>query len=425
MKRLCLKEQKAKRGVASLYIVVFATILFGVVTLSFIRIVLSEAGQSSDDDLSRSAYDSAMAGVEDAKTAVNRYYSCISGGGSYDYCSKSGALFRDNCEGDIGLARYLYDGYSGGEVVLQQNSVGNGADNSSDQAYTCVIIKDEVPDYRGTLTQDTRTKMIPIQIVGASNNTGHAISGIRFKWYSSLNQGEGTLLATANPSGDGKLVESPGTVPPTIQLTFIKMPQNATVGTMHSANSDENSIYSTMIFVPSDVISGTSIKEVSGSEIVKAGQVSKTNANDTHTTFSTVCSSTSPFACTAYFSNLNIGSTDTVFLVASLPYGDIMTDFAVELLDSSGNSINFKGVQVSVDSTGRTNQLVKRVETRLDPADLFFPYPQYELELSGSGDDTFVKNFWITQNCWYSQPRHSASGTCENNGGLGLSQPTP
>ena len=67
-----------KKGAASLYVVIFATILFGVITLSFIRIILSESNQSSNDDLSQSAYDSALAGVEDAKIAVNRYYQCPS-----------------------------------------------------------------------------------------------------------------------------------------------------------------------------------------------------------------------------------------------------------------------------------------------------------------------------------------------------------
>lgn len=109
-----MNMKSTKKGVASFYIVIFATIIFGVITLSFMRIILSEAGQSSDDDLSRSAYDSAMAGVEDAKTAVNRYYDCISSGGNAATCNRA-TLFRDNCDNGngIGLAEYLY-GYTGG-----------------------------------------------------------------------------------------------------------------------------------------------------------------------------------------------------------------------------------------------------------------------------------------------------------------------
>ena len=61
-----INHQSTKKGVASFYVVIFATILFGVITLSFIRIILSESGQSSNDDLSQSAYDSALVGVEHA-----------------------------------------------------------------------------------------------------------------------------------------------------------------------------------------------------------------------------------------------------------------------------------------------------------------------------------------------------------------------
>ena len=93
-------------------------------------------------------------------------------------------------------------------------------------------------------------------------------------------------------------------------------------------------------------------------------------------------------------------------------HGDLVTDFAVTLQKSDGSSINFENVQVSVDSTGRANQLLRRVETRLDPADIFFPYPQYEIELGDTGDDTLSKYFWITANCW------TERGTCANNGSL-------
>ena len=75
-----LRRDETKKGMASLYVVLFATILFGVITLSFVRIIISEVIQSSNDDLSQSAYDSALVGVEDAKIAVNRYYQCLSRG---------------------------------------------------------------------------------------------------------------------------------------------------------------------------------------------------------------------------------------------------------------------------------------------------------------------------------------------------------
>ena len=93
-----------------------------------------------------------------------------------------------------------------------------------------------------------------------------------------------------------------------------------------------------------------------------------------------------------------------------------MSYFAVTLRRQDETAVKFHGVQISVDSTGRTNQLFRRVETRLDPADLFFPYPQYAIELGGDGGESLSKKFWITANCWYNQPDNG--GPCANNGNV-------
>ncbi len=118
------------------------------------------------------------------------------------------------------------------------------------------------------------------------------------------------------------------------------------------------------------------------------------------------------FACEVELSGLDFEAGGNAMLVVSMPYGDTITDFALTLQKNDGTVIEFENVQISVDSTGRANQLVRRIETRLDPADIFFPYPQYEVELSGDDNNSLRKNFWITQNCW------TENGPCDNNGQL-------
>ena len=147
------------------------------------------------------------------------------------------------------------------------------------------------------------------------------------------------------------------------------------------------------------------------------GNITTQEEINQHRTALATCSATSEFACEVSLGT-TIGADDTAFLVISLPYEDVVSDFAVELLDASGNVVNFEGVQISVDSTGRTSQLVRRVETRLDPADLYFPYPQYEIEATGDGGDALKKYFWITNNCWFNQPTRPDQGTCDNNGDI-------
>lgn len=421
MKRLCLNKASTKKGVASLYIVIFATMLFGVITLSCMRIMLSEFGQSSDDDLSRSAYDAAMAGVEDAKTAVNRYYDCLGGNGSSNNCDEAARnmLFRENCNVSIGVAEYLYGGaYNAGaespEVMVQEGNHGtNSNDNNSDQAYTCVVVSDIVPDYRGTLTSDTKTKVVPLGVRTPERPTNLSqVKSIRLSWYSQLNEGatNSSQFKLSPSKSFGNANEA--TLPPTISATLIRAKR--TPDEFHTANNGAD--YSTVVLLPSQE---NSDNKISFSFLNNAGNVKN---GEKHEAFPVNCNSTSEFACSVEFdvNSMNLTNNDSVFLVLSLPYGETITDFAVALYDGDGNTIDFKGVQISVDSTGRTNQLFRRVETRLDPSDMYFPFPQYELELSGSGDDVFWKNFWITANCWYSQPStgDGTANTCDNNGRL-------
>ena len=374
-----------KKGMASLYVVLFATILFGVITLSFVRIITSESIQSMNDDLSQSAYDSALVGVEDAKIAVNKYYQCLSSGGNASSC---GNLFGGDCD-TFYLKSYLGYDYEG-EVLVQES-----VSNNSDQAYTCVILSNTVPDYRSTLTSDTRTRVVSI---GIGSTSLSEVKEIEFRWYSEIN---GTEFH--NLDNNGKFArKNEETTPPTISLSLLKTSANFN---LNEYNNSTNSKYSTMILLPSSAENATDT--ITQGQIDYAGN-SDAGANEP---FLIKCTH-GEFACTAKLTGLNFEAGGNAMLVVSLPYGDIVTDFAVTLKRADGSSINLENVQISVDSTGRANQLYRRVESRLDPADIFFPYPQYEVELTGSSEESLWKYFWITANCW------TERGHCANNGSL-------
>lgn len=404
MKKLDITS--SKKGAASLYVVIFTTILFSVITLSFIRIILSESVQSSNDDLSQSAYDSALAGVEDAKIAVNKYYQCLSNP-SLSGCNvyKTGvggtvsgdSIFGGNCE-DFKLKNdILYPTSTDSEVKVQESNLSG---NNTDQAYTCVIVNNIVPDYRSTLTSDTRTRVIPL---GVASKELKDVKRIEFRWYSEIN---GTVFNSyfkdaGSSNSLPKVNEAP--IPPVISVTLLRTRQDINVNEyMNATNTD----YSTMILRP--VTSG-GVNTISALKIGEAG-----NANVDNSLFMVNCDHTE-FACTV---NLGNGSdalfydNGNAFLIVSLPYGETVTDFAVTMYKDAGSSnpVNFENVQISVDATGRANQLLRRVETRLDPSDTFFPYPEYEVTLGGTGDESFKKSFWITNNCW------TEAGQCENNG---------
>ena len=64
------KLNSKRRGGASIFIVAFTIIILSIIVLGFTRLIISEATKTSNTDLSQSAYDSALAGIEDAKIAL-------------------------------------------------------------------------------------------------------------------------------------------------------------------------------------------------------------------------------------------------------------------------------------------------------------------------------------------------------------------
>lgn len=442
MKKLQMRKLnlKNKRGVASLYVVIFATILFGVITVSFTRLILSEAIQSSNDDLSQSAYDSAMAGVEDAKVAVNDYYKCVQEKGKSQCDGKnvfSDDVASEDCSKGFPLAKVFYgDGFTG-EVKIQESGA-QGSETFVDQAYTCVIISDVTPDYRGTLTSDTRTRVIPLIVNGAGSNSADIakIKKIKFSWYSELNQGSNTAFKYADyesneADGNGAWVlpnSSNKTTPPTMQVSLISTAKSIGPEDFWNANNTSDVLYSSLLFLPTND-SSRAISPVPKVTILGAGDSTQGYNKDNHKPIGVMCKTGQEFVCNTELEVADgtgslLKADGNAFLVVNMPYGDAFTDFKIELTaihaDGSEYRVDFKGSQISVDSTGRTNQLYRRVEARLDPADVFFPYPEFELSSKDGGDEAVKKNSWVTSNCWLSRYSEGGweNGTCSNNGNL-------
>ena len=77
-------RKKFKEGAASFYIVAISTLILVIVAASFAAVIISEVTRTSNDDLAQSAYDAALAGVEDAKLAFYSYQSCLENGSPID-----------------------------------------------------------------------------------------------------------------------------------------------------------------------------------------------------------------------------------------------------------------------------------------------------------------------------------------------------
>ena len=393
-------QSKFKQGAASFYIVAFSTLILLIVATSFAAIIISEIARTSNDDLSQSAYDSALAGVEDAKLAYFTYQNCVDENVNNGDCGQireymESTAEQQDCDMVARILGKIGEDDEGGEVLVQESV---GVDNNMQQAYTCVKMQTVLRDYRSTLSSSTQTKVVKVKFEEPAKASD--INRVKISWYETA---EGNYHYT-NVSSAGKVVfpkigSAEAAAPPTISVAMVQ-----TAGTF-SLNDFDVTIGNTtdrgMVYLVPTKNAETASKSVEnnydgvwdGTENkVKASSVQKSNdkraVNLPHVVY---CDedSTAEFACSAIIElpePVGGARNDNTFMfVVSLPYGKPSTDFALEFLCKDGVTCGkqvvndegettiedagqayLDGVQVEVDSTGRANDLYRRIRVRLE-----------------------------------------------------------
>ena len=421
------KTIRTKKGATSIYIVTFTTMVLSILTISFVRIMISEAQQTSNYDLSQSAYDSALAGIEDAKVALLKYHQCLSNGTtvgninatkgscSYIVAAMQNGIRDGSCDtvADV-LNRPKEDS---GEVMVQEtNSTSDNKATVLDQAYTCVTIEEELDDYRAYLNADNRQRIIPVRTDSIAD-----ITGVYFQWYSDNNGTGNNMMGTTLKANN----LSNSYAPPLVTFEIIQTDMTFSLGELSVNNGTSGKGTDHAMLVLNPVSTG-------GTNSIDSGRILDVSDKSDNTPINVNCGSSSNaagFYCGTYIQlpptyNGNSGANrnpNTFFFRVTLPYGTPATDFSISLCTSEGcsasvagggntNTRTFTAVQARVESTGRANDLYRRVETRIELVDTGFPYPEFVIEVS----DTLEKNYWVTKNCWLIQ--NGSASTCGNSG---------
>jgi len=382
-----------QRGAVSLFVVVFAALLITIVTVSFVRIMVQNQQQASTTDLSQSAYDSAQAGVEDAKRALLRYQSICSGDITKCDDSKINSL-----ECNIALDQVEGVTLSGGEVKVQTDKA-----NALDQAYTCVKINLDTIDYLGTLSAN-ESRIVPLTGVGSFDT-------VQIQWFSSKD-----ISSDKN-----------------YEVNLQKLSEGVPLLAQNSWAINRPSILRTQLiqiggfgFILTDfdkiVDVGGGVTQSNANTLFlyptgTTGSVSSTISEETFKGHDTRLLATGvplPIACSG---NLEAGGyACTVKLTLPTPIGAgerisflrlsalyNKTNYRVTLLDSTkicdqttgigAGCVKFDAVQPEIDSTGRANDLFRRVQTRVELIDVNFPYPEATVVET---DGNFCKDFRVT-----------------------------
>ena len=420
----------SKKGVASMFVVIFTALLFSIIALGFVNIMLSEANQTTNYDLSQSAYDSALAGIEDAKIAILEYQDCLRQGattktGSEECQNAITAMSAPAASVDCDIISKILNrpGTMGEETTIQSGS-NDASGEVMNQAYTCVLMTDVTEDYLGSMSQSSRAKIVPIRAIGVDK-----ISRMKLQWYNSTDTnkvgaadaasfdrtlGAGSLSTNKKgyddhniykpTSSSGNRFSDKPQAPPTIQFQLIQTANSFSIDQLET-NSGANTNRGFLMLRPSTTTNST-IGNSSAVGLASSADRSFNNPVDVNCT-----NTTSGYLCEVdIIIPAPIGgvrTNDNTLVRLILPYGAPDTSFKLTMYNDKGELIEFDGVQTRVDSTGRANDLFRRVEARIELFDNFFPFPEFALDLGDPDAQPLLKDFWVTKNCW---------GECKNSG---------
>ena len=451
-----------KKGAASFYVVAFSTLILLIVVASFTALVVAQITRSSNDDLSQSAYDSALAGIEDAKLAYYNYQSCVvqgvapkkpaDGKASGFDCSEIVWMVENASDDCDVVAKVLGRNYKDEEgnlvgVSIDEVKGKNNSDNRNNmqQSYTCAKIQTSLKDYRSSVSSANPMKVVKVKLdnMGRSDVNANAVKKVKLSWGSDLNNADVQL----SNFSDGR-VEYPqikGNVkaanPPTIAFTLVQAEAEFDMSSFDLAEKN-GSDYRTnrgMIYL-TPVAANASLTSTSGKDknyngtafgwdedaqmkVNKIGAdkiVDSNNAAVENYAYGVNCpdAGTEQFACAAMIDlpkpiessgdGITVRSDDNFIVVVSLPYGS-STDFMLEFFcgdvmcgkekvfcedgdtacvaEKETKQVNLKGMQIGVDSTGKANDLFRRVDTRLEGASDFAISIMGPLELYGDSDE--------------------------------------
>lgn len=374
-----------EKGAVSLFVVIFATLLLTVVTISFIQLMLKDQQQATANDLSQSAYDSAQAGVEDAKRLLLLDQSCRNGvvPSGVSCAAIANALTpaagKPETECDT-LAAAGIVSETNNETIIQQSD-GDSSDKL-DQAYTCVKVVVNTDDYEGDVGVN-ESDVVPITGVGQFDT-------VELSWFSRDDISSDTTDLTIGFPSTGTNVSLPPVgdkwkfnYPALMRTQLMQLGSDFKLSDFDDSQAGNRSGANTLFLYPS--ATGIADKDFA----IDARKTPPKAPQQVKCTNSFV---TSEYACTATIrlpEPINGSSANrNAYLRLSALYNG--AHYRIKLKNGA-TDVKFDRVQPEVDSTGRANDMFRRIKARVELKGDFI-YPEAAVDITGN----LCKNFTIT-----------------------------
>ena len=363
-----------KKGAASFYIVAISTLILVIVVASFATLIVSQMERTSNADLSQSAYDAAMAGVEDAKLAYLNYKNCKAAG----YTAASSDYTGEGLPPEKGEAcSYIlyYMEHPDCDMVTRMlgrtvnttegTAVDEGVRNNMQQYYTCVKINNQPQEQTKSLRPYETAVFKPVFASGSASE----IKKIRVQWGGNSNLSVTILQAPSGFNFD--------------DFTFPSLDGDTETGTNLGT-----------VFLTSG--------NTGGDRSVSKEVVMKSNDKTVQNEMRTISCNEGADKCEAiielpavYNGSDSVKKADGLFEIAIMSFDSGSNNdepVSISYLKDNDEPVGIEN-QFVVDSTGRANDLYKRVKVTLDAEG------QGDLVIGGPlilGDDGLEKNFSVT-----------------------------
>lgn len=353
---------KRQQGAVSLFIVIFTALLMTTITVSFMQLMTKDQQQATYGDLSESAYDSAVAGVEDAKRALLLEQDCF--GQSTARCNTIRSAIAS---GECNTLDVIFGTGSTTETRIKQSD----EDEKLEQAYTCVKITKDTPAFLGALNTGMSPTLVPLRAKESFNR-------VVISWSQSKTGGPVNL-----PANGSKALPPVGASWPETRPALLRAQLINGKGNFYLSDFDKSGFSNTLFLYPSPTGLQTA-------DFVVDNRRSPSGGSEPQLIDCKDQVASGEYACRVEINMAPAiaGGNQAAFLSLAALYH--ATDFKIQLMNGS-TDVLFEGVQPEVDSTGRANDLFRRVVSRIELNDTF-NYPLAAIETPGN----LCKNFSVT-----------------------------
>jgi Tfp pilus assembly protein PilX len=392
MKIIKQRQNARQSGAVSLFVVIMSTLLMVIITVSFVQLMLKDQRQATSSDLSQSAYDSAQSGVEDAKRLLLLEQSCRNGVASASVsCQRvSAAVTSNECNT---ISRYFSGNANAASETMIQQDLG---DKDLAQAYTCVKILADATDYKGVVDLN-ESNIVPLRGTADFNR-------VVISWFTrdDLSSSSNNMAIGFPPNGS---VELPPVgnqwdfnYPSLLRTQLMQTGSTFKLADFDDGQGNNKSNANTLFLYPSRTGSAALSFNLDAPrrDPQNAPHPAKCNTSFTRGEYACTTTITLPDPITGGITNRN------AYMRLSALYNG--AHYKVELMNAAGSLVPFDRVQPEIDSTGRANDMFRRVKTRVEFKSDFI-YPEAAVDIGGS----LCKSFTITNDDNQYQPNRNCT----------------